>query len=136
MKYLLLLCFFVSLLARPLFGEITENQIQGDWGFGFSDKDFTRASISSFLPGGVYSEEGTINVRFDGELQKFPFRIRGTWRFENGTVVISVKQSTAPDFIKAGTIEKYQVFKITNITMLYSADPDRKIYEAQRTHKP
>lgn len=135
MKTLLHALFFF-VLAQALFAEVSTKQLEGYWKFSLKDEGIAISSISSYLPNGQYTDEGTVVMTMGDKEQKLTYGIIGKWELLGDNLIITVTESTAPQIYPEGMIIKSKVAKITNEQMTFISDLDKKEYAATRTLNP
>ncbi|MBC8127522.1 MAG: hypothetical protein H8M99_10325 [Gloeobacteraceae cyanobacterium ES-bin-144] len=124
------------ILAQSLFAEISNKQLEGYWKFLLKDEGIVISSVSSYLPNGQYTDEGSVVMTMGDKEQKLSYGIIGRWELVEDNLVITVSESTAPQLYPKGMIIKSKITKITEKQMTFISELDKKEYIATRTVNP
>ena len=124
------------ILAPLLFAEITSKQLEGYWKFSLKDEGIAISSISSYLPNGQYTDEGSVVMTMGDKEEKVSYGIIGRWELIGDNLVITVSESSAPQLYPKDMVIKSKITKITEDQMTFISEVDKKEYTAARTVNP
>ena len=127
---------FSLILAQSLVAEITSKELQGYWKFLLKDEGIAISSVSSYLPNGQYTDEGSVVMTMGEKEQKLSYGIVGRWELAGDNLVITVTESSAPQLYPEGMIIKSKITKISDKEMTFISELDKKEYTATRTVSP
>ena len=112
MKILLSLVATLTLCTLS-FGEVTSEQVKGYWKFEYGDEQIRITTITSYLPNGIYTDEGTVVITLGKEEQKIPYTILGRWSVDQGILVTVIEESSSP-VIRKGMEIRSKLISATN----------------------
>jgi len=123
-------------LAQSLIAEITSKQIEGYWKFSLNEEGIEISSVSSYLPTGQFTDEGTGVIVIGEKEEKLTYSILGRWELVGDILTITITESSAPGLYPEGMIIRSKVTKISDKQMTFISDVDKKEYTTTRTVNP
>jgi hypothetical protein len=132
----LLHALFSLILAQSLVAGITSKKLEGYWKFSLKDEGIVISSVSSYLPNGNYTDEGSVVMKMGDKEKKVSYGIIGRWKLVGDNLVITVSDSSAPQLYPKGMVMKSKITKISEQKMTFISEIDTKEYTATRTVNP
>lgn len=120
----------LALLTQVLAG--AEASIVGHWKFEHEEDGLKISTVTSYLPGGVYTDEGKVLFAAGADRKEIPLSLTGTWKLEKGFLVIEISDSSAPAIYPKGMVFRSKIVAVTQEVMTFISETDKKQYSAKR----
>ncbi len=109
--------------------------IVGHWKFEHEEGGIKISTVTSYLQGGIYTDEGKVLLSVGKDRKEVPLSLLGTWKLDKGFLVIEISDSSASTIYPKGMVFRSKIVTITKEEMTFISETDKKQYSAKRLAK-